>query len=370
MKILYITRKFPPSIGGMQTQSYEFYSALKKREQVWLIAWEYSQKLLPLFIIIAVIKSTYYILKYNIDIVQVGDLVLSPVGLFLKRVFNKKVLAMAHGKDVVFDNIIYRYAVINLAKKLDAVICVSNSLKQKLVSRGINSKKLLVNYNGINISFCNELLDKNNSIKCLEIKFKIKLKDKKILLAVSRLIKKKGLKGFVQNIFPEIIKNNPNIILLLVGDAESKEARKEKNGIIDFINNHKLKERVIFLGKINDRKILLRQIYSIADVYIMPNQHSSGDFEGFGIVALEASINQVPVVAFDVDGISDAVKNGENGVLVKEGDNKGFTQAVSELFRNEKRRVELGRKARMFVEKNYNWDVVIDRYIKILEKVL
>jgi hypothetical protein len=72
MNILYITRKFPPSIGGMQTQSYEFYNALRGRERVFLIAWGYSQKYLPVFAVTALFKAIYHCLKHNINLIQMG----------------------------------------------------------------------------------------------------------------------------------------------------------------------------------------------------------------------------------------------------------------------------------------------------------
>jgi phosphatidyl-myo-inositol dimannoside synthase len=78
MNILYTTRKFPPSIGGMQTQAYEFYNALKEREQVYLIAWGRSQKYLPAFVVKAMFQAAYYCFKHNIDLIRMGDLALSP----------------------------------------------------------------------------------------------------------------------------------------------------------------------------------------------------------------------------------------------------------------------------------------------------
>ena len=368
MKILYITRKYPPSIGGMQTHSYEFYNALREKEEVYLISWDRSQRLLLFFLIIATFKGTYYILKYNVDVIQVGDLALSPIGLLFKRIFDKKVLTMAHGKDTSFNNFIYRHIVFKSVKKLDGIICISNFLKQRLSLKGIKPDKLFTNPYGIDCSIYKELFNKDASKKQIGLKYKIDLKGKKVLLSVSRFVKKKGIANFVKNMLPEIKKSNPDMILLLVGKAESREAKREQSSIIAMMEQYGLKENILFLGNVYDRKVFLRQIYSSADIFIMPNQHIEGDYEGFGLTTLEASMNEVPVVAFSINGIPSAVKNGENGILIREGDNEGFTRAVQQLLNNENERAELGKRAKNFVSRNYNWTVTINKYIEILKQ--
>lgn len=368
MKILYITRKFPPSIGGMQRQSYEFYHALRKKEQVYLIAWRHSQKFLPLFLLIAFLKGLCYLWKYKIDLIQVGDLALVPLGFLFKLLSGNKVFSMSHGKDTYFNNTLYQYFMIKFAKKLDGIMCVSNFLRRSLLSKGLNPERVFVINNGINPFDYIGIYDRKIIKADIGFKYNIDLSNKEVILSVSRLVKKKGISKFVKNIFLNIVESVPNVVLLLVGKDTGKETKKEKADIINFEKVNNLKKRTFFLGNIKNRE-LLRQIYSISDMLIMPNIAIEGDSEGFGIVALEASMNKVPVVAFDVDGVSDAVKNGENGLLIKEGDNEGFAEAVKGLFENEKRRTELGARARKFVQQNYDWDILIDKYIEVLKKV-
>ena len=369
MRILYITRKFLPSIGGMQTQSHEFYNALQKKVQVHLVAWGHAQKYLPIFIVIALCKSVYYLVRYDIDVIQLGDLVLSPIGLVLKCLFNKKTLAMAHGKDVAFNNVVYKNVVLSSAKKLDGIVCVSEFLRQRLEARGANKEKLFVNPNGINTAEYDDVFDRGRSKQQLEIKFGIRLFERKILLAVTRLVRKKGIAEFIKNIFPAIVKNHPDTVFLMAGGPGSGEASKEKKNIIALVAEQGLQDNICFLGDVTDRKMLLKQIYSAADLYVMPNRHIETDFEGFGIVALEAAINTLPVVAFGVDGIPDAVKNGGNGVLVPEDDDAEFVRVVKEFLDDTDKRLSFGAKARKFVQENYNWDKITEEYLEILGKI-
>ncbi len=367
MRILYITRKFPPSIGGMQRQSYEFYNALKEKEEVFLVSWGHSQKFLPFFLAIAAVKGAYHILRHKADVVQVGDMVLAPLGFMFKLFFRRTVFAMSHGKDTYFNNALYQYCIPGFAKRLDGIICVSDFLKQVLVSRGLDPGKLFVVNNGMNAADYTEIRDKIAAVNEIELKYGIDLENKKIILSVSRLVKRKGLSHFVKNIFPHIVKGVPDAVLLLAGEDAGRETRKEKDAITEIAKRLNIDNRVFFLGNIRDRGLLGR-IYSISDVLIMPNIVVKGESEGFGIVALEASVSRVPVIAFSVGGIPDAVKNGENGILVKKGDNDGFAQAVERILIDEKTRMDLGNKAREFVKKNYDWNVLMNRYVEILKK--
>ncbi|KPJ72493.1 hypothetical protein AMJ52_06140 [candidate division TA06 bacterium DG_78] len=369
MKILYITRTFPPSVGGMEQQSYEFYYALKKIHEVYLISWSHGLPLLPLFFIKAIVKGSYYCLKYHVDIVQMGDLSLSPLVVLFKYLFRKKTLAMSHGKDAFFNNVLYSTTVIPLAKKLDGIVCVSSFLKQHLGTRGFIDERLFAIPNGINIALYEHVLDREDARNHIEKTYGINLRNTKIVLSVSRLVKKKGLSNFIENILPIVIRSIPNAVFLIVGESRKKEAKEEKAKILHAIEKHCLQKHIHFCGEVTDRTILLRQLYTISDVFIMPNQRIEGDCEGFGIVALESAMHELPVVAFSVDGIPAAVKDGKNGKLLPEGNNLGFAQTIIRLLRDEKRRTALGRHARTFVSKYYSWERITYMYSDIITKL-
>ena len=353
----------------MQTQSYEFCNSLKKKEEVYLIAWGHSQKFLPFFLLTALLKGSYYLLRYDINVVQLGDLVLSPLGVIFKSVFGKKVLAMAHGKDVAFRSRIYRRVVFNAAKRLDGVVCVSGFLRSRLIGEGFGAERLFVNPNGIDFGKYEVLPGRDASVAWMKENFGVDLGGKKVILSVSRLVRKIGMALFVRNIFPGVVRECPGAVLLLAGDAESREAASEKADMLAFARENGIEGNLFFLGNITDRDVALKRIYSASHVYVMPNRRVAGDFEGFGIVALEASANAVPVVAFDVDGISEAVKDGENGVLIKDNDDAGFAEAVKMLVSDEGRSADMGRCAREFVRVTYDWPVIVGRYMDILDKL-
>ena len=367
MKILYITRKYPPSIGGMETHSYEFCRALKKRAVMHIIAWGHSQAFLPIFVLFALIKGLIVLLSKQIDIIQVGGMVLSPVGWVLKVLSGKKVYAMSHGRDTYYNNKIYQAIIPAFAKKLDGIFCVSNHLRNTLISRGLDPNKLFVLNNGINLddySVCNH---KTDNIKFVQEKYGVDLLEKKVLLSVTRFVKRKGIGHFVENILPRIISENADVVLMLAGDETDKETRKEKSYIKNVVKELDLSEKVFFLGNISQKDVL-NKVYSASDIFIMPNIVVKGDNEGFGIAPLEASMNELPVVAFDVGGIRDAVEIGKNGFLIREEDNKAFADKIVELLSNDTSLSDISREAKDFVSKKYSWENVAEKYLSIIGK--
>ena len=73
-------------------------------------------------------------------------------------------------------------------------------------------------------------------------------------------------------------------------------------------------------------------IYDAADLFVMPNIPIKGSWEGFGIVNIEAGMHDLPVVASGIEGIREAIIDGETGRLVKESDPASFLSAINELL--------------------------------------
>ena len=84
-----------------------------------------------------------------------------------------------------------------------------------------------------------------------------------------------------------------------------------------------MQEKVSFLGWISD----MDAVYREHDIFVMPSRWQ----EPFGLVGLEAAAHGLPIVAFDLGGVSEYVQNGVNGILIPEYDNDGFIAAIDKL---------------------------------------
>jgi len=104
----------------------------------------------------------------------------------------------------------------------------------------------------------------------------------------------------------------------------SYENERYKEYLEELVQKKEISDRVVFLGRIGDEE--LKNVYKSAKICLLATEK-----EGWGFVAMEAQANGCPVVAFNVPGIRDSVKDGETGVLVKYGDVSALGNALVKL---------------------------------------
>lgn len=118
-------------------------------------------------------------------------------------------------------------------------------------------------------------------------------------------------------IFKTVLETNSNLELWLVGDGPLR------NKITDMATEMGLSKHVRFLGFRSDIPQLMRG----ARMLLLPSI-----LEGLPGVILEAQYFRVPVIAFDIGGVSEVIKNNETGWLIKAGDDIMFTNAINEVL--------------------------------------
>jgi glycosyltransferase involved in cell wall biosynthesis len=175
------------------------------------------------------------------------------------------------------------------------------------------------------------------------------LAGKRLLLTVGRLVKRKGVLWFVEEVVPRL---GDDFVYIVVGVGP------ELGAIRAAVQRHGLQERVILAGRQPDR--LRNCLLNIADAFIMPNITVPGDVEGFGIAAIEAGACGLPVVAAGIQGIRDAVIDGVTGHLVGERDAEGFLDRIRSL--------DLDRRLiRERVQAYFSWEQIGLTYAEMLK---
>ena len=99
----------------------------------------------------------------------------------------------------------------------------------------------------------------------------------------------------------------------------------------------------------------LRAAYRQATVYAQASLTLPQSVEGFGITFLEASFHGCPVAAYRSGGVSEAVRDGETGLLVPEGDLLALTAAVGRLLDEPLLRTRMGEAGRTFA-RGFHWE--------------
>jgi glycosyltransferase involved in cell wall biosynthesis len=362
MKVLFIARRYPPSVGGMERYAYDLHNAISDQAQTYLIKWGGKSKLTLIFILpYFFIRAIYALLTKNIDIIHIQDGLQAPMGLVLKLIFRKPLVIVIHGLDVTYSNWLYQKIIPACLNRADHIFCISNAAKHEVLIRGVNEKKVTF----VPLGITDDIFKNNKKIfkqKALEI-LNIKDPQTKIILSVGRLVRRKGISWFIENVFGKVVEGSINKITLVIA-GEGEEAHR----IRETVKMSKFGKNIHLLGRVNEDKI--KTLYNGSDIFIMPNIKVEGDMEGFGRVLLEASLCEIPVVASGIEGINDAIENNMNGFLIHEKDEKYFANTIINLLSDEKAAIKFAKKSRKYSLKNYSWDKVSSEFIKVYKKII
>jgi len=177
-------------------------------------------------------------------------------------------------------------------------------------------------------------------------------------------VEKKGVQHFISMVLPELLKRSSDVCYVVVGDGPLR-AEIER-----LIRTDGLEGKVFLLGKVAMEGDALPTLFRLADVFVMPNIPVEGDFEGFGIAALEAAAAGLCVVASRTDGIPSAIIDGKNGFLVRPYDVVGYVETIWNLLQDSARRERFGQRAREFTAENYSWQKTAGAYLASFQQVI
>ncbi len=237
-----------------------------------------------------------------------------------------------------------KYLVIFLEKLVSRycskIICVSDFDRNLALKYNIApEKKLLTIYNGVEI---------NNS---RDVDSRIQIPDSKIsIIFVGRLTKQKDPLLLVETFYdlPDRLKNKA--VISIIGDGPKRQEVEK------FVKENGLADKIKLVGVIPRNKVL--EILEDSDIFVLTSH-----WEGFPFSILEAMSYGLAVIASDVGGVSEAIRNC--GILVKPGDKNSLRESLKKLLENQKLAKELGRKAREEVEKKFS----LERMIKATERI-
>src|SRR5438477_5981566 len=360
--ILFITRKHPPSVGGMQKLSQSLTKEVGKLTPTTIIYWGGSTVFVPFFVVYAFLRAVFTVPRSNhVKLIHLSDALLAPLGLALRTLLRVPVVVTVHGLDVTYDNRMYQWLIPKCLRRMDKIICVSSYTRTQCIRRGVPSSLCEVIPNGVNMP---EFADQFTSggMRNLQMHAGRMIRSRKVLLTVGRLIERKGVVHFLTEIMPRLLAQRRDICYLIVGEGPQRDLIETR------IASLHLENHVVLLGQVDDDT--LRAAYHVADLFIMPNIPVQNDIEGFGLVALEAAAAGRYVVASKLDGIPEAIVPGQNGTLLDPLDSEAFASTILDLLANDEERIALGIKAREFVENHYSWDIIARRYQQVFMRVV
>ena len=181
------------------------------------------------------------------------------------------------------------------------------------------------------------------------------------VLFVGRLAQKKGVKHLIDGMH-HLRATVPDVHLSVVGDGP------ERLPLMAQAHYLGLEKCVEFVGAVPNSE--LPEYYRNADVFVAPSiRAEDGDTEGLGVVLLEAAASGIPIVASDIGGIPDVIRDGETGLLVPPGDSNALAYAVERLLCEPGLGATLASKARRHAEDQFSWKSVSERFDQVFRSL-
>ena len=344
-RILLITRNLPPLVGGMERLNWHMADELSKYAEVKVVGptgaaavkpenvqvLESPLKPLVLFMLIALCKAFLTALCFKPNVIIAGSGLTAPLAWLVSKLTGAKSIVYLHGFDINAAHWVYQKIWVPFFKRMDCVIVNSTPTKILALNSGVLEKVISIVHPGVTLPVTAQPL---NAIQSFKKKYN--LEHKKILLSVGRLTTRKGLKEFVESSLAYIVQQEPNVILVVVGESPKNSlgaGLQTREEILEVARQNQVETHILFLGVITDNE-QLATVYEAADVHVFPVRHIPDDPEGFGMVAIEAAAHSLPTVAFATGGIVDAVENGVSGYLVEKDNYVELTQQVLFVLNN------------------------------------
>lgn len=332
----FVTRKYPPRVGGMERFSWELTTRMAKRRTTRLIALRSGRFWLPLFLAGGALSIIAGGVTRRITLLHLGDSALAPLGR-IARLFAIPVCVTVHGRDVTYANPLYRLWLQVFFRDFDAYVCVSAAARSAALRVGVPATRTCVIGNGVIPSAVSNAA-----------------REPDLLLFVGRLVRRKGLEWFVHSVLPRIAQRRSSVRLAVIG-AGPERATIQRAAVAAGVA-----DRIQWCGAVPDA--VRTEWLARAAVCIAPNVRVTGDIEGYGIVALEAAAAGCALVAADLEGLHDAIVDGQGGRLISSEDADAWIQAILELLNDPARAAALGDRARAWVRTDRDWEAVCDRY--------
>lgn len=178
------------------------------------------------------------------------------------------------------------------------------------------------------------------------------------VLFVGRLIKIKGIDTLIRA-FSKVVRTMPFASLVIVG------AGPERRHLERLAIEYELQDKVIFKGALN--KDVLIEVYSEAEVCVLPSTRASN--EGLGIVLIEAQASGTAVIGSNIGGIPDVISDGETGLLFEPENDLDLYEKIVRLIKDERLRGRLCKNALLSVER-FSWDTVGNEFNKLFIEVI
>ncbi|EJG06788.1 glycosyl transferase group 1 [Methanofollis liminatans DSM 4140] len=360
MRIALLVMMFPPkNLGGTEIASYNIAKHLARRnhevhvitssdpgvpnyksESGFFIHRTVLNHTKYIGIVLFAITSMIQVTKIRPDIIHAQNITMGMIAFFGKKFFKIPYVVWGRGSDVHLQWKFKKYVSKIVLNNADVSIALSQNMKDEM--QKLSKKDIYVIPNGIDPAIFKES------------KVKKDYTGTKIIY-VGSLLPIKGVKYLIkamQILHP----TNPDIHLTIVGDGSDRRSLEQ------MVHEYALVQNISFVGKLPHKDI--PQWLCNNNILVLPSNS-----EGMPNVLLEAMAAGLPVVATNVGGIPDIIKNKRNGYLVEPKNPQEIAEKIQYLINNSQMRKIISEQNKMDSQR-YNWNNIVQNLDSLYSKVL
>jgi len=236
-------------------------------------------------------------------------------------------------------------------KQADAVTCICEGLRRDIVARGIPAEKITVIPNAVDIDKF-QWIDQRDH----ELEAQLGLQGKTVLGFLGSFYAYEGL-DLLLNATARLAARQPDLRVLLVGGGPQEAALKAQVQALG------LQDRVIFTGRVPHAQV--NRYYSLVDVLVYARHKMRLTDLVTPLKPLEAMAQGKLVLASDVGGHQELIRDGYNGFLFPAGDIAALADCIERVLAARAQWPTLLQNGRHYVDTERNWANSVQRYRKV-----
>lgn len=230
----------------------------------------------------------------------------------------------------------------------DRIVAISDGVYNALVKGGVEKKKIVRVHSAVDADAY--LVERKQGLR-----EELGIPEGSLVIGiVAQLIERKGHR-FLLEVMPDILEKFPRTIVLILGEGHLDTKIRE------LVKSLGIEKNVIFAGFRNDIPYVLKEM----DMLVHP-----ATMEGLGVAILQAMASSLPVIASGVGGIPEAVRDGENGILVPPADSSAIKNAVIKLLADSDLRRKMGQNGRKIVEEEFSVNCMVEGILDVYSEIL
>lgn len=241
-------------------------------------------------------------------------------------------------------------------RRVDAVTTICEGLRQEMVTRGIAPSKITVIPNAVDIDKFSVNGQRDQGLAA-----KLGLSDKRVLGFIGSFYAYEGLPLLLEAL-PLLCERYPDVRVLLVGGGPDESRLRERARALG------VDKYVTFVGRVSHTDVT--RYYDLVDVFVYPRYSMKLTELVTPLKPLEAMAQGRLVVASDVGGHRELIRDGQTGTLFRAGDVGSLVQQIDQLLAAPERWPTRRHDARAFVETQRSWSASVARYAPVYGRLL